>query len=163
MSGWDTLEGNNKRISARVIEIAKLRGPGHLGLDHVTSRARACAQGSRSTYKSLEDPTIARPRQRAHDHRSSPRFPRRKLQEWKQGRVLAHAPPTRQSPRSPSPCLALYSIFKGDVHGHFTHVNQQVGRIPAFATAGSSVVMERQKQVTTRPPSAMYDVSVLGT
>ena len=39
----------------------------------------------------------------------------------------------------------------------------QSQRIPAFATTGSSVVMERQKKVTTRLPASMYDVSVLGT
>eukprot|EP00966_Prymnesium_polylepis_P334690 7390065-Prymnesium_polylepis.1 len=38
MSGWDFLESNNKRIGARVIENAKLRGPGHLGLDSVDGR-----------------------------------------------------------------------------------------------------------------------------
>ena len=58
---------------------------------------------------------------------------------------------------------ALADLFNGDVHGHFTHVNRQVSRVPAFATSGSSVVMERQKKLTTRLPSAAYDISVLGT
>eukprot|EP00966_Prymnesium_polylepis_P142424 3288511-Prymnesium_polylepis.1 len=35
MSGWDNLEGKNTRTGARVVENAKLRHPGHLGLDHV--------------------------------------------------------------------------------------------------------------------------------
>ena len=33
MSGWDFLEGKNKRIGARVIENAELRGLRHLGLE----------------------------------------------------------------------------------------------------------------------------------
>eukprot|EP00966_Prymnesium_polylepis_P173754 4018897-Prymnesium_polylepis.1 len=37
MSGWDNLEGNNKRTGERVAENAKLRHPGHLGRDHVGS------------------------------------------------------------------------------------------------------------------------------
>ena len=57
---------------------------------------------------------------------------------------------------------ALADLFKGNLHGHFNHINKQVSRIPAFATAGSSVVGERQKRVPTRLPDAMYDVSVLG-
>eukprot|EP00966_Prymnesium_polylepis_P237281 5487768-Prymnesium_polylepis.1 len=36
MSGWDNLEGKNKRTGARLVENAKLRQPvPHLGLDHV--------------------------------------------------------------------------------------------------------------------------------
>eukprot|EP00966_Prymnesium_polylepis_P212682 4926076-Prymnesium_polylepis.1 len=35
MSGWDNLEGKNKRTGVRLVENAKLRHPGHLGLDHV--------------------------------------------------------------------------------------------------------------------------------
>eukprot|EP00966_Prymnesium_polylepis_P189799 4397855-Prymnesium_polylepis.1 len=35
MSGWDNLEGYSTRTGARVVENAKLRHPGHLGLDHV--------------------------------------------------------------------------------------------------------------------------------
>lgn len=58
---------------------------------------------------------------------------------------------------------ALADLFKGSVHGHFHHINKQTERIPAFATAGSSVVMERQNKVPTRLPSTMYDVSVLGS
>eukprot|EP00966_Prymnesium_polylepis_P314078 7257892-Prymnesium_polylepis.1 len=35
MSGWAFLKGKNKRIGARVIENAELRGLRHLGLDRV--------------------------------------------------------------------------------------------------------------------------------
>ena len=34
--------------------------------------------------------------------------------------------------------------------------------IPAFATAGGSVVMQRQKKIRPRLPPGMYDTSVLG-
>eukprot|EP00966_Prymnesium_polylepis_P260234 6011395-Prymnesium_polylepis.1 len=36
----DNLEGINKRKGARVVETAKLRHPGHLGLDHVLGSRR---------------------------------------------------------------------------------------------------------------------------
>ena len=56
---------------------------------------------------------------------------------------------------------ALAHLFKGDVHGHFNHINKQTSRIPAFASSGGSVVMQRQKRVPNRLPSNMYDTSVL--
>ena len=57
---------------------------------------------------------------------------------------------------------ALADLFKGSIHGHFGHINKQVDRIPAFATAGSSVVMERQAKWVNRLPDHAYDISVLG-
>eukprot|EP00966_Prymnesium_polylepis_P244226 5647985-Prymnesium_polylepis.1 len=44
MSGWDNLEGKNTRTGARVVDNAKLRHLGHLGLDHVGCKRRALMQ-----------------------------------------------------------------------------------------------------------------------
>lgn len=57
---------------------------------------------------------------------------------------------------------AIADLFGGNLHGHFGHVNQQIGRISASATAGRSVVMDRQMRMPNRLPGEMYDVSVLG-
>eukprot|EP00966_Prymnesium_polylepis_P057454 1330507-Prymnesium_polylepis.1 len=38
MSGWDNLEGKNARTGARVVENAKLRHPGHLGIPRAGPR-----------------------------------------------------------------------------------------------------------------------------
>eukprot|EP00966_Prymnesium_polylepis_P136140 3145875-Prymnesium_polylepis.1 len=54
MSGWDNLEGTNKRTSACVVENAKLRHPGHLGLDHVARRPRGTAFSTPTRFPSRD-------------------------------------------------------------------------------------------------------------
>eukprot|EP00966_Prymnesium_polylepis_P152606 3524808-Prymnesium_polylepis.1 len=53
MSGWDFLEGNNKRIGARVIENAKLRhNVRRLGLDRVCAATRNTQHATPDTRRS---------------------------------------------------------------------------------------------------------------
>ena len=49
---------------------------------------------------------------------------------------------------------ALNDLFDGNMHGHFSHVNKNAARIPAFASAGHSVVGQRLQKEPMRDATA---------